>query len=59
MAHAQCTLDTDTHPEYVIIMAFPLQKLLLDRASMLRLHVHCLCLCDLRKMLSSSSKEYY
>jgi hypothetical protein len=34
---------TDTHSEYVILVAFPPQQWLHDRAPMLRLYVHCLC----------------
>jgi hypothetical protein len=36
------TKATVTHPEYVILIAFPRQQLLRERASMLSLHVHCL-----------------
>jgi hypothetical protein len=36
------TKATDTHPEYVIFIAFPHQQWLRERASMLRLYVHCL-----------------
>ena len=36
------TKATDTHPEYVIFIAFPQQHWLRERASMLRLYVHCL-----------------
>jgi hypothetical protein len=36
------TKTTDTHSEYVILIAFPRQQWLRERASMLRLHVHCL-----------------
>jgi hypothetical protein len=34
---------TDTHSEYVILIAFPLQQWLRERASMLRVYVECLC----------------
>ena len=37
MAHAHCMLDnkaTDTHSEYVILIAFPLQHWLQERAPM-------------------------
>jgi hypothetical protein len=34
---------TNTHSEYVILIAFPLQKLLLERASMLR-YTYTACL---------------
>ena len=33
---------TNTHSEYVIFIAFPLQQWLHERVSMLRLYVHCL-----------------
>ena len=43
MRFACCvTKATDTHSEYVIIIAFPLQQLLHEQASELRLHTHCL-----------------
>jgi hypothetical protein len=50
---------TDTHSEHVILIKFPLQKLLLELASMFRWHVRCLCCCDLRKTFPSSSKQCY
>ena len=31
MAYARYMLDTDTHSEYVILIAFPLQQWLLER----------------------------
>jgi hypothetical protein len=34
-------MNADTHSEYVILSAFSQQKWLRERASMLRLHVHC------------------
>jgi hypothetical protein len=34
--------DIDTHSEYVILIAFPLQQWLRERASVLRLYVHSL-----------------
>ena len=37
-----CWIATDTHSEYVIIIAFPRQEWFRERASMLRLYVHCL-----------------
>jgi hypothetical protein len=46
MAHAHCMLDTkvtNTHSEYVIIIALPLQQLLHKRESMLR-HTYTACL---------------
>jgi hypothetical protein len=36
------TKATDTHSEYIIIIAFPRQQCLRERASMLCLYVHCL-----------------
>ena len=36
------TMATDIHSEYVIIIAFPRQQWLCERASMLRLYVHYL-----------------
>jgi hypothetical protein len=36
------TKATDTHSEYVILIAFPRQQWLRDRASMLSSYVHCL-----------------
>ena len=33
---------TDKHSEYIILITFPLQHWLRERASMLRLQVHCL-----------------
>jgi len=33
---------TNTHSEYVMLVVFPLQQWLHERASMLRLYVHCL-----------------
>jgi hypothetical protein len=36
------TEATDTHTEYVIIIAFRWQRRLRERASLLRLYVHCL-----------------
>jgi hypothetical protein len=36
------TKATDTHSEYVILNAFSRQQWLRERASMLRLYVHCL-----------------
>ena len=36
------TKATDTHSEYVILIAFPLQQWLRERASMLRSYVHSL-----------------
>ena len=36
------TTNTHTHTKYVVLIAFPLQQWLRERASMLRLYVHCL-----------------
>jgi hypothetical protein len=38
------TMATDTHSEYIILVSFPLQLRFRERASMLRLYVHCLSL---------------
>jgi len=35
MAHKHCVLDTNTHSEYVMVIAFPLQQWLHERASLL------------------------
>jgi len=40
------TKATDTHSEYVKLIALPQQQWLLERASMLRLYVHCLSCCS-------------
>jgi hypothetical protein len=37
-------LQTQTHLQYLIVIAFTRQKLLRERASVLRLYVHCLSL---------------
>jgi hypothetical protein len=43
MRFACCiTKATDTHSQYVILIAFPRQQWLRERAWMLRLYVHCL-----------------
>ena len=36
------TKATDTHSEYIILIAFPLQQWLRERASILHLYVYCL-----------------
>jgi hypothetical protein len=36
------TKTTDTHSEYVILIAFPREQWLRERASMLRSYAHCL-----------------
>ena len=47
MAHAHCMLDTNTHSTYVILIAFPLQKWLHERASTLRYtYIACLVLTE-------------
>ena len=47
MAHAHCMLSvpkaTNTNSEYVILIAFPLQQLLQERASILR-YTYMACL---------------
>jgi hypothetical protein len=52
------TKATDTHTEYVILMAFPRQLKFREGASMLRLYIHCLssyhnhpCICYLMNKL--------
>jgi hypothetical protein len=45
---------TDTHSEYVILVAFPLQQLLHERASMLRYtYIECLVVVNLKYFLCS------
>jgi len=41
------TKATGTHPEYVTLIAFPQQKWLHERASVIRL-LYCLSCCELR-----------
>jgi hypothetical protein len=36
------TKATDTHSEYIILTAFPMQQWLRERALILHLYVHCL-----------------
>jgi hypothetical protein len=36
------TKGTNTHSQYVILIVFPLQQWLHERASLLRLYVHCM-----------------
>jgi len=47
MAHARCMLDSEgdkhTHTGYVILLAFPLQQWLHERASVLR-YTYIVCL---------------
>jgi len=40
------TKATHTHLKYVVLFDFPLQQWLQERASVLRLHVHCLPCCN-------------
>jgi hypothetical protein len=40
------TKATDTHSEYVILIAFPRQQWLRERASLLRLYIHSLRCCS-------------
>ena len=41
----EITKATDTHSEYVILIAFPRQQWLRERSLLLRLHVHCVSCC--------------
>jgi len=45
--HIACWMPqaTDTHQEYVVLIAFPLPQRLLERASVLCVYVHCLSCC--------------
>jgi hypothetical protein len=43
MAHAHCMMDINIHPQKVILIAFPLQQWLHERASVL-FHTHIACL---------------
>jgi len=40
------TKATDTHSEYAKLIALPQQQWLLERASIIRLYVHCLYCCN-------------
>jgi hypothetical protein len=51
------TKATDTYSEYVILIAFPWQQWLRERASMLRLYVHCMSCSKSRSVTSSGSAE--
>jgi len=42
------TKATNTHSQYVILAAFPLQRWLYERATLLTLYVHCLPCCVIR-----------
>ena len=47
MAHAHSMLATNTHAQYVILTAFPLQQWLQERASMLRyMYIGCLVIIE-------------
>ena len=49
---------TDTHSEYVILIAFPLQQWLCERSSILRLYVNCLsCYKSLMSFFQSREGE--
>ena len=51
--------DTNTHSEYVILVAFPLQELLHERASMLR-YTNAVCIVtkeDTSKLATMSNHE--
>jgi hypothetical protein len=59
-----CTPDnegknTDTHSEYVILIAFPRQKWLHEHASMLRLYVHCLSCFNIPEFCVLPTKYVY
>jgi hypothetical protein len=43
-----CWIPKSTDTKYVIIITFPRQQWLRKRASMLRLHVHCLSCCRIQ-----------
>jgi len=40
--HSLITKSTNTHSEYLIIIAFPCEQWLHERASMLCVHMYCL-----------------
>ena len=49
---------TDIHSEYIILIAFLRQQCLHERASMLRLYIHCLsCYCDISFFLWKLTTE--
>jgi hypothetical protein len=48
--------DTDTHSEYVILIAYEQQRWLHERLSMLRLYVHCLSCVILYKVGGVTSR---
>jgi hypothetical protein len=51
------TKATDTHSEYVILIAFARQQCLRERASMLRLYVHCLSCLMLKQMVHTECRR--
>jgi hypothetical protein len=55
------TKATDTHSEYVILIAFPLRQLLRERASMLIIRTFCvlLKLWLLKINLNANGKQFY
>jgi hypothetical protein len=58
MAHALCMLvtsATDTHSDYVKLLAFPRQQWLRERASMLRLYVTA---CHVLTIIGSSQVPF-
>jgi hypothetical protein len=52
------TKATNIHSEFVIFLAFPRQKWLRERPSMLRLHVHCLSCCELSSICNEEVGGY-
>ena len=57
-AHAHCMLDTDTHSEYLILIVFPRQQRLNERASMLPYtYIACLVRTLLISLLQFSLKD--
>jgi hypothetical protein len=46
------TKATDTHVEYVLLIAFGRQRRLRERASALRIYVHCLACCVIRSFMT-------
>jgi hypothetical protein len=48
---------TDTHSEYVILIAFPLQQWLHERASFLHLYVHCLSCFEIPVRINDDYKK--
>jgi len=56
VAYALCMLGTDTRLECVILIAFPRQQWLRERASMLR-YTYIACLCLFQFFINCSNKE--